>query len=309
MANPFLYLSSFYIFYTPLMRYPTNFKMSHGTLVMPIKLSFNFTKKNDKIDSTRKWLKSETDSMKKILIIFLLMFACRQAHAVTATGGTVTNYTLNGTNYRAHIFTTVGNTNLVVSAGGEVEYLVVAGGGGGGSAIGGGGGAGGLRTGTTNVVATNYAITVGRGGAPQSFNQGEDGKSSAFSAITATGGGGGGLSIRWITGLTPSTVIATTVGAGSTGTGGTSSFSTFCSATGGLREGGMGSGGDLNSRGTFGSGNYNACGPTGQAGGASFFGGGSSTAGNNPVLGGGGSATGGNASAGAPGVIVVEWIA
>ena len=124
-----------------------------------------------------------------------------------------------------------------------------------------------------------------------------------------TGGGGGGLSIRWITGLTPSTVIATTVGAGSTGTGGTSSFSTFCSATGGLREGGMGSGGDLNSRGTFGSGNYNACGPTGQAGGASFFGGGSSTAGNNPVLGGGGSATGGNASAGAPGVIVVEWIA
>jgi hypothetical protein len=43
----------------------------------------------------------------------------------------VTNYTLNGTNWTAHIFKTEA-TNLNVIAGGTVEVLVVVGGGGGG---------------------------------------------------------------------------------------------------------------------------------------------------------------------------------
>jgi hypothetical protein len=44
----------------------------------------------------------------------------------------VTNYTLNGTNWTAHIFKTEGTTNLNVIAGGTGEVLVVVGGGGGG---------------------------------------------------------------------------------------------------------------------------------------------------------------------------------
>jgi len=42
-----------------------------------------------------------------------------------ATGGTVTNYTQNGTNFRAHIFPTVGTTSLTVSTEGKCEVLVV----------------------------------------------------------------------------------------------------------------------------------------------------------------------------------------
>jgi hypothetical protein len=88
------------------------------------------------------------------------------------------------------------------------------------------------------------------------------------------GGGGGGAAIEIISGLTPGGTVAVTVGAGGTagsagangGTGGTSSFGAYCSATGGAGSptllgsgdfysysGGLGSGGDLNIRGGFGS--------------------------------------------------------
>ena len=45
---------------------------------------------------------------------------------VSATGGNVTNYTIGGISYRAHIFTNSGT--LTVTAGGSVEYLIVGGG-------------------------------------------------------------------------------------------------------------------------------------------------------------------------------------
>jgi hypothetical protein len=85
------------------------------------------------------------------------------------------------------------------------------------------------------------------------------------------GGGGGGAAIKIISGLTPGGTVAVTVGAGGTGnvgstsiagTGGTSSFGAYCSATGGSGAygrdtsqgplpgaGGVGSSGDLNSKG------------------------------------------------------------
>ncbi|HPL75457.1 MAG TPA: hypothetical protein PKW18_12940, partial [Candidatus Sumerlaeota bacterium] len=73
------------------------------------------------------------------------------AGKATGSGGYVTNYTLNGTNWTAHIFTNVGTTNFIVSGGSlNCEVLVVAGGGGGGGSAsnvekgGGGGGAGGV---------------------------------------------------------------------------------------------------------------------------------------------------------------------
>lgn len=90
------------------------------------------------------------------------------------------------------------------------DFLVVAGGGGGGrggsSGSGGGGGAGGLLTsfGTsggnqsalsnlTLALATNYAVTIGSGGAGLNSNgYGGDGTGSTFHTIITTGGGGGG---------------------------------------------------------------------------------------------------------------------
>ena len=97
----------------------------------------------------------------------LLLGAASSAKFTVATGGTVTT---DG-NYKVHTFTG-GGTFSVSQVGDDpsVSYLIAAGGaagggGYGGSAqnwMGGGGGAGGLLTGTTNVSATSYTITVGR---------------------------------------------------------------------------------------------------------------------------------------------------
>ncbi len=84
--------------------------------------------------------------MKRLLFIaFLAVLCAARSFAVSATGGVVTNYTLNTTNFTAHIFTNFASaTNITFTEGGSVEVLVVAGGGGGGkaSSSSGGGGAG-----------------------------------------------------------------------------------------------------------------------------------------------------------------------
>ena len=87
-------------------------------------------------------------------------------------------------------------SNLTVSAAPlSVEYLVIAGGGSGGQ-VGGGGGGGYLTNfGGTSLalsISTNYAITVGAGGAATASNRGNNGSDSIFNNITSTGGGGGG---------------------------------------------------------------------------------------------------------------------
>jgi hypothetical protein len=135
--------------------------------------------------------------MRRAIISLCLALAClttRESSAVSATGGTVTNYTENGTNFTAHIFTCLGTntafTNIVFSEGGSVEYLVVAGGGRGGSRLGGGGGAGGFLTGTTNVSGT-VTITVGRGGWRDYTAVSANGSNSVFDGIIAVGGGFG----------------------------------------------------------------------------------------------------------------------
>jgi hypothetical protein len=125
--------------------------------------------------------------------------------ATAATGGTTTTTTVGDTTYRVHSFTTVGNSNFVVTTAGNLgpaEYLIVAGGGGGGgrfsnTTTGGGGGAGGFITGSVNITAQTYPITVGDGG-PSVLGSGADavnpvngGNSTAF-GLTAIGGGRGG---------------------------------------------------------------------------------------------------------------------
>jgi hypothetical protein len=117
------------------------------------------------------------------------------AQQVSATGGdSVTDITVEGVDYRVHAFTTVGTSSLVVTSGGDVDYLVVAGGGGGGARQGGGGGAGGLLSGALNLAAGSYSITVGGGGnGGTSGGRGSNGSNSTFgSSLTAIGGGGGG---------------------------------------------------------------------------------------------------------------------
>lgn len=103
--------------------------------------------------------------------------------AVKVGGGAFTEY---------KIFTASGNWTAPTGVT-EVEYLVVAGGGGGGR-TGGGGGAGGFRTGTglSVTAGTNYAVTVGAGGAGSNTGSvaGSSGGNSVFSTITSKVGGG-----------------------------------------------------------------------------------------------------------------------
>lgn len=114
-----------------------------------------------------------------------------------ATGGTVTDITDNGLNYRVHTFTNDGD--FEVTRDGEVEYLIVAGGGGGGGngsfnrpRASGGGGAGGLLKGQTLVEPNLIPIVVGPGGAGTNNGTGINGSDSSFGSVVAIGGGGGG---------------------------------------------------------------------------------------------------------------------
>ena len=165
-----------------------------------------------------------------------------------ATGGTVTDITQDGVNYRVHTFTSVGTSTFAVTRSGPVEYLIVAGGGSGGgnNRNGGGGGAGGLLTGITTVTAQPYTITVGDGGQALGVNQrsapGISGDNSSAFGLTAIGGGHGG---SWVSQLPAS--------GGSGGGGG--------SHTGTTVVGGTGTPGQGNSGGT------NAVGSDGRSGG------------------------------------------
>jgi hypothetical protein len=116
---------------------------------------------------------------------------------ISATGGTITEDTVDGTLYRFHAFTSAGNSTFTVTdtgSEGKITAVIVAGGGGGGNDNAGGGGAGGvILLEDFDVSIQGYTINVGNGGA---FNGGEqpgsDGQSSSAFGQTAVGGGGGG---------------------------------------------------------------------------------------------------------------------
>ncbi|WP_293015563.1 glycine-rich domain-containing protein [Mongoliibacter sp.] len=133
----------------------------------------------------------------QIMPFGLLQNSNGSSAGVQATGGTVTDITDKGVNYRVHTFTTSGN--FIVTVGGEVEYLIVAGGGGGGANHAGGGGAGGLLTNVGSIPlvvnSQSYAVTVGVGGAKSTNftnTAALNGGNSSFATFTAIGGGGGG---------------------------------------------------------------------------------------------------------------------
>ena len=118
---------------------------------------------------------------------------------IEATGGTVTDITQDGVNYRVHTFTSSGTFDVTFAPeNAEVECLVVAGGGGGARSDqngAGAGGAGGYLEGTFTVAPSNqYTVQVGAGGSGKTVeSDGSNGSDSAFSTATAVGGGGGGV--------------------------------------------------------------------------------------------------------------------
>ena len=108
-----------------------------------------------------------------------------------ATGG----YVYEDSSYWYHAFPFSGTFTPNQSL--TADCLVIAGGGGGSGwdYAGGGGGAGGLLAHTSeSLIATNYTVTIGAGGAGNSTNgsPGVDGSNSQFASLTASVGGGGG---------------------------------------------------------------------------------------------------------------------
>ncbi len=136
--------------------------------------------------------KESNDELKRAEADLATLESKFNAWGVAATGGTITNYVLDGISYCAHIFTS--NGMLVISTGGSVDVLVVGGGGGGGNGYGGGagGGAGGLVYATNYVLAdATFAVTVGAGGrGADEFRtyHADPGGNSIFGEITALGG-------------------------------------------------------------------------------------------------------------------------
>ena len=142
------------------------------------------------IDSTQGWLVTDSGLQSEV----------PTAQYIVATGGTI----VTSGDFKYHTFT--GPGSLCVSNAGnasgsnKLQYLVVAGGGSGagqnGNACGrhgAGGGAGGYRCSETGLCAAvqAYPITVGGGGAGNSYPA-NNGSNSIFSTITSTGGGRGG---------------------------------------------------------------------------------------------------------------------
>ena len=110
---------------------------------------------------------------------------------ITSSEATTTNYSQNGTNYTAYIFTNPASAaSFSVPTNTAVGMLIVAGGGGG--SFGGGGGGGVIAT---NVVLSGtYSVSVGAGGVGgwETVTNAANGSNSVVGSFVAFGGGYGG---------------------------------------------------------------------------------------------------------------------
>lgn len=193
-------------------------------------------------------------------------------------------------------FTTAGVTPWVVPAGVTRVFVKVIGGGGGGgkrqalAALGAGGGAGGggyAEGWVTVTPGATISITVGAGGAGATVSNtsGANGGTSSFGAfMSATGGGGGGVTSGAGGGVGTGGSRNTSLGPGTSGI----SFSNSGGTDNGLAGGGGGPGG---AQITYSSGSAAANGNNGIG----------------PGGGGGGAVFGGNGGSGADGYVEVEW--
>ena len=169
-----------------------------------------------------------------------------------ATGGVVSS---DGTyNYHAFYQSGIFTPTVAIS---NADILVLAGGGGGGGAAqtpGGGGGAGGIRVFTSqSLTTTAYTCLVGAGGAGGAASNagvpGSGGNSSfsgsAFSTISATGGGRGGQYSTVTAGASGGSGGGGTIGgaAGSGNSGGYTPVEGFAGGAGTTDQAGAGGGG------------------------------------------------------------------
>lgn len=104
-----------------------------------------------------------------------------------ATGGIISLVN----EYRVHKF--LSSENFVVTADGEIEFLLVGGGGGGGSDQGGGGGGGHVFYARLKIFTGVYPVVVGDGGSYGSVSTtyANSGQASSFNMFVAPGGSGG----------------------------------------------------------------------------------------------------------------------
>jgi hypothetical protein len=143
-----------------------------------------------------------------------------------AAGGTVTDYVLNGINWRTHVFATAGITSLTVLARGSVEVYAW-GGGGGYSGEGdypnsfGLGGGGGAANGSVTMTPGVYAIVVGGGGVRQPYYRGNAGSpvpgGGGLAAATGGSGQGGGYSGIFRTSVAQANALLIAGGGGGSG--------------------------------------------------------------------------------------------
>lgn len=163
--------------------------------------------------------------------------------AVNATGGTISEYTLNGITYRSHTFLSSGTLQLTSGIGdlNQVSYLIVAGGGAGEYVLGGGGGgAGGMLTGVINNPSSqNYSIVVGSYGIVGTLTvRSTNGENSSAFGLTAIGGGAGGVFEG-----TQAGILSDGRSGGSGGGGGKPSASSSLGGQGTSGQGNSGAGG------------------------------------------------------------------
>jgi hypothetical protein len=114
-------------------------------------------------------------------------------------GDRIYDIDVDGTSYRVHEFTTVGDSTFTVARPNlSVDYLVAGGGGGGGAWVGGGGGGGGALAGTTSLTGP-ITVTVGAGGVGAVYSQrfATSGAASALGQSISAAGGGHGGSWNW----------------------------------------------------------------------------------------------------------------
>ena len=129
-------------------------------------------------------------SPRALILLASMMLLARSASAQTVL-------TLDGTSgsmTTSSDYSTTGGLDL--SLGFFVNYLVVGGGGGNGggvvnSAYPGGGGGGAVETGTYQIEAQSYSLTVGAGGTGGGNGNGTGGGSTSLFGVTATGGAAG----------------------------------------------------------------------------------------------------------------------
>lgn len=205
-----------------------------------------------------------------------------------ATGGTESDITVNGEDYRLHEFTS--NGTFTVTREGWVDFLVLSGGGSGGARTGrnqGGGGGGGILQTSVFVTPDSYSVVIGAGGA--GVGPGQDGNQGSVSSIFGVNVSGGGAGPEAIVDRRKSAGGSCGAGASSVGSpdspgsgaeplgfdGGTASSGTGDSdgAGGGGGSGAAGGNGTTSVGGAGGAGR-DVSAFLGQSGGTTFYGGG-----------------------------------